>query len=227
MCRATVVIIDNDRGLCELLRSRLDSEPDLACAGIATAEEDARRLVRQERPTVILLDFSLGPGVDALALGAELVDLSSRSQLLIWTKWTDPAPGGPEELNRMRRARQAGATDWVSKGEGINTLMDAIRAAVERGQPTKDSPLTAMIIDRVGVEPGVAADPLNGLTKAERRWAREVARGAEQDRTIEEIARSNSVAADTIRTHMKNIYEKWDVHSRTAFVKRARELGLI
>lgn len=225
--RATVVIIDNDRSLCELLRARLDSEQWLACAGVATSEDEARRLVRQESPTVILLDFSLGPGVDTLALSAELVDLSPASQLLIWTKWTDPTPGAQEELNRMRRARLAGATDWVLKGEGINTLMDRIHAAVDRGRPAKDSPLTTMIIDRVGTGQATMDDPLAGLTRAERRWAREVARGSEQDRSLDEIARDNSVSSDTLRTHMKSVYEKWDVHSRPAFVKRARELGLI
>jgi DNA-binding NarL/FixJ family response regulator len=224
---ATVVIVDNDRGLCELLRSRLDSEPLLACVGIATAGEDARRLVKRESPAVILLDFSLGPGVDALALGAELVDLSSASQLLIWTKWADPTPGGPEALNRMLRARQAGATDWISKGEGINTLMERIHAAVSRGRPTLDSPLSTMIIDRVGHEPVAVADPLEALTRAERRWAREVARGSELGKSIEEIGRDNSVSADTLRTHMKSVYDKLNVHTRPAFVKRARELGLI
>jgi DNA-binding NarL/FixJ family response regulator len=225
--RASVVIVDNDRGLCDLLRGRLDSEPNLSCVGVATALEDARRLVRDAQPAVILLDFMLGPGVDALALGAELADLSPGSQLLIWTKWTDPAPGGPEELNRMQRARQAGATDWIPKGEGINLLMERIHAAVKRGRPAEESPLTTMIIDRVGVRPTIENDPLGGLTRAERKWTRVVARGSELDMSLEEIAREHSVSPDTLRTHMKSIYDKWDVHSRAAFVKRAREIGLI
>jgi DNA-binding NarL/FixJ family response regulator len=224
---ATVVIVDDDRGLCELVDRWLNAEADMKCAGIATTAEEARRIVSAERPAVILLDFSLGSGVDALSLGGELVELSSGSQLLIWTKWTDPTPGGPEELNRMKRARLNGATDWVSKGEGINVLMERIRAAVRRGRPIEDSPIARRILDHLGLDAPAPAVPEDGLTKAERRWAREVARGSEHDMSIEEIARRNSVSAHTLRTHMKNIYEKWGVRSRAAFVKRAHEFGLV
>lgn len=224
---ATVVIVDDDHSLCELLDGRLNAEDDLRCAGIATNAEDARRMVAMARPAVILLDFVLGTGVDALALGAELVELSPGSQLLIWTTWTDPTPGGPEELNRMRRARLAGATDWVTKARGINVLMERIRAAVERGRPVDDSPIAQMILDRVGLDTPAPDVPRDGLTAAERRWAREVARGSEHDLSIEEIARRNAISPHTLRTHMKTVYSKWGVRSRPAFVKRARELGLL
>ena len=42
-----------------------------------------------------------------------------------------------------------------------------------------------------------------------------------------EIAAELFVSLNTIRTHMRNVYAKLDVHSRTDAVKRARELGLL
>jgi DNA-binding NarL/FixJ family response regulator len=233
---ASVVIVDDDRILCELLEGRLDDEPGLACVGTAITPEEARSIVEREQPSIILVDVRLGTGVDAIELTADLVALSPSSQVLIWTKWTDTSPNRAEEIRQRVRATHVGATDWIAKGDGIDNLIDRIRAAILRGpiippQADERSPIERSLREFLDdfshrrEESNEAISPA-ALTPAEERAARIVARGLELGFTIDRIADINSMKAETLRTHLKRIYTKWGVHGQAAFVAEARRRGL-
>jgi DNA-binding CsgD family transcriptional regulator len=64
------------------------------------------------------------------------------------------------------------------------------------------------------------------LTPAEKRVAVLVARSLERGMTVERIARSTSTNTETLRTHLRRIYIKWEVHHQAAFVAEARRQGL-
>jgi LuxR family transcriptional regulator, maltose regulon positive regulatory protein len=69
-----------------------------------------------------------------------------------------------------------------------------------------------------------AAGPLAGpITESERR----VLRYLPTNLSAPEIARELSVSVSTIRTHMRHLFAKLDVHRRTEAVTRARALGLL
>ena len=231
----SVAIIDDDRALCELLRDRLDDELGLTCAGMATTPERARDLVRARRPDVVIVDVGLGHGVDAIDLVTELVSVSPSSQVLIWTKWTDPTVGRAEEIRRKVRALRGGASDWIAKGDGIDTLIGRIREAVRRGPPSRSgptslNPIEASLGDLIGPA-GVAvstpdADRQHGLTPAERRAAEATARGLERGMTIDQVAKTLKITIQTLRTHLRSIYAKWQVHAQAEFVAEARRRGL-
>jgi DNA-binding NarL/FixJ family response regulator len=232
---ASVVVVDNDGALCELLRNRLNDEPGLVCAGLATTAEDARTLVSERHPQVIILDFGLGRGVDSIDLVADFVAASPRSQVLIWTKWTDPSPEHGEEILRKVRALRNGASDWVAKGDGLDTLVDRVRAAVRRGPPSRTgmtalSPIEASLGTLLAMQgqsapPAVATD--GGLTPAERRAAEATAIGLERGLKIDQVAKTLRVSIQTLRTHLRSIYAKWQVHAQAEFVAEARRRGLI
>jgi two-component system NarL family response regulator len=231
---ASVAIVDNDGALCELLRNRLNDEPDLVCAGLATTPDAARRLISERRPEVIILDFGLGREVDAIDLVAELVACSPSSQVLIWTKWTDPSPEHGEEILRKVRAMRNGASDWIAKGDGIDNLVARIREAVRRGPVTRTeaalSPIEASLGDLLALH-GQALPPreraADGLTPAERRAAEATAIGLERGLRIEEVAKTLRISIQTLRTHLRSIYSKWQVHAQAEFVAEARRRGLI
>jgi DNA-binding NarL/FixJ family response regulator len=232
---ASVVVVDNDGALCELLRNRLNDEPDLVCAGIATTAEEARELVAEFRPGVVILDFGLGRGVDSIDLIAELVERSPASQVLIWTKWTDPSPEHGEEILRKVRALRNGASDWVAKGDGIDTLVARVREAVRRGPPSRAgstslSPIEASLGALLALH-GQAASPAasvdDGLTPAERRAAEATALGLERGLKVDQVAKTLRISIQTLRTHLRSIYAKWQVHAQAEFVAEARRRGLM
>ena len=232
---ASVVIVDDDDALCELLRYRLDDEPGLTCAGVATTPDRARAIIGARQPHVVIVDVGLGHGVDAIDLVTELVALSPGSQVLIWTKWTDPTAEHAEEIRRKVRALRSGASDWIAKGDGIDTLVDRIRDAVRRGPPARPGPATlnpieaslGELIGHPGLRSGSApAGPDNGLTPAERRAAEATARGLERGMTVEQVAKTLKITVQTLRTHLRSIYSKWHVHAQAEFVAEARRRGL-
>jgi two-component system, NarL family, response regulator LiaR len=232
---ASVVVVDNDGALCELLRNRLNDEPDLVCAGLATTAEAARELIAERRPQVVILDFGLGRGVDSIDLVAELVERSPASQVLIWTKWTDPSPERGEEILRKVRALRNGASDWVAKGDGIDVLVERIREAVRRGPPSRTSsttlsPIEASLGALLALQ-GHAGSPVagtdDGLTPAERRAAEATALGLERGLKIDQVARTLRISIQTLRTHLRSIYAKWQVHAQAEFVAEARRRGLM
>jgi DNA-binding NarL/FixJ family response regulator len=219
---AGVLVVDDDKILCELLRDRLEDEVGLACVGIATTPDDARQLAADQQPAVALVDVRMGHGIDAIALAADLVALSPHSQLLIWTGWIDGTPNRTEEIRLRLRAYRIGATDWISKGDGINHLIARIQAAVVRGPtgPEHNAPrnpielsLAELLSQQTyDIDGPAGLSRISELTPAERRVAIAVAQGLEVGMTIEQIARTTSSNAGTLRSHLKHIYEKWGVH---------------
>ena len=90
---------------------------------------------------------------------------------------------------------------------------------------TSHATLISTILDTLaGRTQGVPAAPLRDeLSEAELR----VVRYLPSNLTASEIASELVVSANTVRTHMRHIYAKLDVHSRSEAVARARELGLV
>lgn len=232
----SVVVVDDDRLVCEHLEERLGHGEDLHCVGVAYTADSARDLVRQQRPDLIVLDIMLREAVDPIDLAAELVRLSPGSHVVVCTAWSDSVRlNGEAEFRQKVRASRNGVVGWISKGRGINELIAELRE-IARWCVAPDGPsqleLTLGEYLRIAGS-AYPADPFAQeqndarLTPTEARIAAIVARGLEADMTIEEIAKGTRFVPGTIRGHMKTIYAKWGVHTQPAFVAEARRRGLL
>jgi len=232
----TVAVVDNDQYVCDSLLSRLGMESDFECAGTASTAEAARELIRASQPDLIVLDIMLGAGgTDPIDLAADLVKLSPGSQIVVCTAWSDNLQLDRErEFRQKWRASRNGVTDWISKGRGINELIDCLRTASRRTR-TAQTPLTPIeeglgdylrsaesIFDEIAFR-GDAAE----LTPTELRVAATVARGLEADMGVDEISHLRRLMPGTVRGHLKSIYLKWNVHNQAAFVAEAHRRGLL
>ncbi len=232
----SVVIVDDDRLVCEHLEERLDHGQDLHCVGVAYAADSARELVRAEQPDLILLDIMLREAIDPIDLAAELVRLSPGSRVVVCTAWSDRIRlGGEGEFRQKVRASRSGVVGWISKDRGITELIAELRHIAQWcAAPDGPSQLELALGDYLRIAGSVySADPFSHeqndarLTPTEARIAAIVARGLEADMTIEEIAKGARFVPGTIRAHMKTIYVKWGVHTQPAFVAEARRRGLL
>jgi LuxR family maltose regulon positive regulatory protein len=115
-------------------------------------------------------------------------------------------------LMRLVKRHDATATSWV--GDYIRDLLDAFRQPAERAGPLAD---TAPLMPAPG---GELVEP---LTERELEVLHLLSTGM----TNKEIADRLVVAPSTVKQHLKNIYGKLDVHSRTQAVARGRELLLL
>jgi len=87
-----------------------------------------------------------------------------------------------------------------------------------------DGELPAFVASLLAHGPsGAAATPAGGLTEREQHVLQQVAQG----RSNKEIARAMSISAETVKTHLKNIFDKLGVQQRTQAALLARSLGLL
>jgi two-component system, NarL family, response regulator LiaR len=233
---ATVVVVDDDRLVCEHLEERLSREKDLECAGAAYTAETARDLVRRKKPDLILLDIMLHKATDPIELAAQMVQLSPRSRVVVCTAWSDNVKLDSEEEFRQKvRASRNGAVGWISKSRGIREIIAELREiALWCAKPEGPSQLDQALGDYLRLAGSAyPSDPFHAdqgdaqLTPTEARIAAIVGRGLEADMTIEEIAKSTRLVPGTIRAHMRTIYTKWDVHTLAGFAAEARRRGLL
>lgn len=231
----TVVIVDDDRLVCEHLEERLSRSEDLECVGVAYTADAARERAHRLQPDLIVLDIMLREAIDPIDLAAQLVDLSPRSRIIVCTAWSDDVRSDSErEFRQKVRAARNGVVGWISKDRGINEIITELRKIAEWcANPTGPSQLDVALGDylRLAGSP-YQDDPFGGhgdtkLTPAEARIAAIVARGLEADMTIDEIARGTQYVLGTIRAHMKTIYAKWGVHTLAGFVAEARRRGML
>jgi DNA-binding NarL/FixJ family response regulator len=228
-----VGIVDDDVYARELLRMSLDREEDLDCVGAVGSADSAVKLVGETHPDLIVLDLMLAP--DPVGLAASLVEASPRSQVIICTSWSDHWQFDQDADFRLKvRASKNGVTDWVNKSEGIDELIGRLRAAGHR-EPVRQgprNPLEELLesslrnAEAIGSLRVLGQDGA-GLTPMERRVAVAVAVGLEGDMTVEEVCRLRKLTPGNVRTHLKSIYSKWDVHHAAAFVAEARRRGLL
>jgi DNA-binding NarL/FixJ family response regulator len=233
---ATVVIVDDDRLVCEHLEEQLGRGPDLECAGVAYTANAALDMVRRRRPDLIVLDIMLQQAIDPIDLAAQMTRASARSRVVVCTAWADNIKLDSEEEFRQKvRASRNGVVAWISKSRGIREIITELGAVARWcAQPAGPSPLERALGDYLNMAGSTySADPFHGdhggsrLTPAEAKVAAIVARGLEGDMTIEQIAKTTRSVPGTIRGHLKTIYAKWGVHTLPAFVAEARRRGLL
>ena len=122
----------------------LDGEPDLTVVAQAGSVTEARALVREHKPHVLVLDLSMpgGSSLEAIpALRAEAAD----TQIVVLTMEDDPA--------LVRAARRAGALGYVLKEAADAELVDAVRRAAA-GERYLNRRLAAQLIALRSAEQG-------------------------------------------------------------------------
>lgn len=143
------------------------------------------------RPDVALFDSFAGRR-HALARAAEMIDTGHASHVVLYT-W-DAAP------EFVRSARQLGVSGIVLKTRSADALVEAIER-VAAGEP-------------VGFDDDVAGGRLNGriveLSDRESEVLALIARGLTNSQIAEELY----LSVETVKTYVKRLYAKLDVHNR-------------
>jgi DNA-binding NarL/FixJ family response regulator len=119
-----LLVEDNDvyRSSLELL---LGLRPGLEVVGAVASGTDAPRAARELGPDVVVMDYRL-PGLDGAAATRAVLDASAAAVVCL------TAEANAEEREAILRA---GAVALVEKGDSIDGLADAIRAAARPGGP--------------------------------------------------------------------------------------------
>lgn len=201
----TVGIVEDDavlrKSLARLIGDTYGTQNILACA---SSEEALQKFVTY-KPQVVLMDLNLPqmPGTECIR---RLKELLPQTQVIVLTVY--------EDSEHIFRALKAGASGYLLKRSDPEEVLEAITNAREGG-----APMSSQVAHRVVQsfhEPAATALDTTALTEREREILNFLSKGFAN----KEIADKLNISVPTVRTHLRHIYEKLHVRSRSeAIVK--------
>jgi DNA-binding NarL/FixJ family response regulator len=195
------VVEDNDR-FRESLAVMLSGCPGFSCVGTHRTAEEALAKIPREAPDVVLMDIEL-PKRSGIECVRELKRLLPKLPVMMLTAYDDP--------EKIFESLRAGACGYLLKRTSLVEVLDAIQEMHRGG-----SPMSTQIARRVvaSLHQPTPTTTASSLTEREEQILARLAKGFSN----KEIADLLSVSLETVRTHLRHIYEKLHVHSRTEAV---------
>ena len=192
-----VVIVDDHEVLAASLGVVLDAEPDIATAGVATTLEQARRLVADHAPDVVLLDHRMPDGDGVAAIPALREECPTMGVVVLTASTADHV---------LLSAIENGASGFLSKTRGLDEVTQAVRAAAA-GESVISPELLARLLPRFGRGKSQSAED---LTEREHEVLALVAEGLSNAA----IAQRLVVSVHTVRNHIASLSAKLGAHSK-------------
>ena len=210
-----LVIVDDHAIFREGLRALLDMEEDFTVIGEASSGKEALAMVAEDPPDVVLLDLHLpdGSGADFCR---QLLALSPTSRVLILSAYDND--------QEVSAALISGASGYVLKTVGGERLADNIRS-VFGGEVLLAPTVAAKVVrqlSRLKEESGRQEEALEVLTPREKEVFFLASRGLKNA----EIAAELFLSEKTIKTHLRNIYNKLNLASKAELRLFAMRKGL-
>lgn len=204
-----IAIVEDNAALGASLRKVVESAEDFRCVGVWTSAEDALKKVDAFRPQVVLMDINL-PGMSGIEATAHIKHHLPGTQVIMVTVYRDH--------DQIFAALKAGASGYLLKRSTPEEVRQAIRDVRSGG-----APMSAEIARRVVEafhQPSKTLDSEEvNLSKRETEILEWLTKGLAN----KEIADRLDISVETVRVHLRRIYEKLHVHSRTEAAMKFRD----
>lgn len=200
-----VATIEDDDNYRAHLAALINGADGFACVGSYRNTEAALTQLSRIQPHVLLLDLEL-PGRHGLEVIAEIVAHWPHLAIIVLTVH--------DEAAEIFAALEAGAIGYLGKPVSSVRLLEAIAEAHAGGSPMSTS--IARLVVRKFHQQGQLRKHLDQLTARETEILDHISRGL----TTKEIASQLHLSDRTIGSHLRKIYDKLQVHSRSAAVSR-------
>jgi DNA-binding NarL/FixJ family response regulator len=201
-----VIIYEDNNHLRESLSNLITFSRDLLLLGHYAQANDVVDHVKKLQPDVILMDIDM-PGTNGIEAVKRIRDSNLQVQIIMLTVFDDNS--------HVLDAICAGASGYLLKKYISDHLLDAV-TQVMQGEAPMSPGIARMIISNMQQ---TAKQVLNDykLTGREKEILSELSRG----NSYKLIAAGLGISIDTVRTHIKKIYEKLQVHSQTEAISKA------
>lgn len=208
-----VFLVEDDPEFARRLASAIESQSDLRLVGTAVTAADALEALEHVAADIYLVDLGL-PDADGTVVIAAVRRRWPEADIVVVTVLGDDP--------HVVRSIESGATGYLLKDVTPQELVARLREVRGGGSPI--SPLIARrLLQRLRPAAAADAEPPRLLSPREAEVLQLVAKGF----SFGEIARLLGTSEQTIPSHVKNIYRKLAVHSRSEAVYEASRLGII
>ena len=193
--KTRVLIVDDHPLVREWLSSTINREPDLMVCGAAESRDQALAVAATTKPDVAVVDLTLKD-----SNGLELVkDFKSKSPGLAVLMLS-----ANNEAIYAERALYAGAKGYLSKQQGSDAILQAIRTIVAGGISFSTATTQQILTRMTGTPPSTAAEAMEQLSDRELEILQLIGTGY----TTGQIAEQLSLAPNTVDTYRVRIRQK-------------------
>lgn len=198
-----VGIVEDNHKIREGLAAIIDSSDGFRCKAKFTTAEDAIKKLPIENPDVVLMDVNL-PGMSGIECVVKLKEILPDVQIMMLTVY--------EDNETIFKSLIAGATGYILKRTPPAELLEAIIELHGGGSPMSDQ--IARKVVQAFQQMGKSSKETENLSERETEILSYLSKGYHD----KEIADNFFLSVKTVRTHLRNIYKKLHVRSRTEAV---------
>jgi len=198
-----ISIVEDTKDIREGLCALINGSEGFSCKSSFSNAESALKDLIDDKPDVVLMDIGL-PGMSGIECIRKLKAKKPELQIIMLTVYEDD--------DHIFKALVAGASGYLLKKTPPAKLLEAIQDVFNGGSPMSSQIARKVIsafqsINKSSVE-------TENLSSREQEILSFLAKGFR----YKEIAEKLFISIETVRTHLRNIYEKLQVHSRTEAV---------
>jgi len=206
-----VALVEDDAGVRANLAAILNGAPGFHCQAAYPDGHTALQAIPANRPDVVLMDINL-PGMLGTECVRQLKGLAPGLPVLMLTVYDDS--------EQVFKSLMAGAMGYLLKRTPKAKLLEAIREVYDGGAPMSRQIARRVVqfFQQTDQMPATTETPRSPEIATLTEREEQVLAGLAQGHLYKEIADQLKISFETVRTHVRNIYEKLHVHSRTEAV---------
>jgi DNA-binding NarL/FixJ family response regulator len=211
----SVLIVEDEPMARQRLATALTQQPYFTLSAAVGSCAEARAALAVALPRVLLVDLGLPDG-DGIELIREVAEQGREVDVMVITVFGDE--------KHVLAALKAGATGYLLKDSTSHDIGEAVLQLVNGGSPISPS-IARYLLKRFHQEepPKPVEADMKVLTEREREVLSLIVKGF----SYKEIAGLLAMSSQTVPSHIKNIYRKLAVHSRSEAVFEAVQSGLV
>lgn len=202
-----VAIIEDQKEIREMLSVLISGYAGFSLIAAYSSAESAINDLPSLFPDVVLVDIHL-PGISGIECVSQLVNTCPQTQFIMCTSL--------EDADSIFNALKAGANGYLTKSTPPHKLLEAITEVHKGGSPMS-AQIARKVVGAFHTSVETQNDELKKLSVREKEILDLLSKGFR----YKEIAEKIFISVETVRTHVRNIYEKLQVNSRTEAINKA------
>src|SRR5580765_7080201 len=195
-----IAIVEDNKVIRESLMEFVQTDPECECVFVCATAEKALKDIPKHQPDIVLMDIQL-PDISGIECTARLKQLLPAVQIIMVTVY--------EDTERIFKALRAGACGYLLKRCSPEELVSAVREVRQGGAPMSREIARKVIVSFQ--EPLAVAAEVEELSPREREILELLASGFPN----KQIADRLGLTDGTVRWHLRHVYNKLHVRSRT------------